>query len=82
MLIRVYREAQTGDWITTIPIHYRDDFRLFASEIRLPCTFQKVDPKGLMVRIASGLTRRDVQEHFDFFFDGIATVEVQALEKR
>jgi hypothetical protein len=39
MVIRVYREAQTGDWITTIPIHHRDDFRFFASEMRLPCTF-------------------------------------------
>ena len=82
MVIRVYREAQTGDWITTIPIHQRDDFRSFASEIRLPCTFQKAGSNGLMIRISSGLTRRDVQEHFDFFFDGIATVEVQAPEKR
>jgi hypothetical protein len=81
MAIRLHREAQTGDWITTIPIHYRDDFRSFASEIRLPCTLHKAGSKGLMIRMSSGLTRRDVQEHFDFFFDGIATVELQAPEK-
>jgi hypothetical protein len=76
MIIRVYREPQTGDWITTIPIDWWDGFQSFAREIRLNFVKQRTSANGVTIRISEGLRKQDIEEHLGLYFDGIAAVEV------
>lgn len=82
MIIRANREPQTGEWIAAVPIEYWDDFSSFARGIRLPYLTQETSAKGVIIRIADGLTRRDVEDYLAHFFDGIATVLVEDSEIR